>query len=223
MGPRLARFIAGISLVLALVGCPGSSTGRVLGVTIAGGDRSLAQGARTVLAADVRTTGEASSAVVWTSSAPAVATIADDGTLDALEPGTASITAISVADAAQNDTIAVTVDPPGALRWTRQFGTGSDELTTGVASTADGKVYVTGYTLGALVGTTADAEDVVLRACDVDGAVRWTRQFGSADDDQARAIVSDADGDIYATGLTYGDVGGAGAGGGDGFLRAYAP
>lgn len=53
----------------------------------------------------------ASQAVTWTSSAPLVATVNSTGLVTAVDDGTATITATSVADGAKSGTCAVTVNP----------------------------------------------------------------------------------------------------------------
>jgi uncharacterized protein YjdB len=53
----------------------------------------------------------ASQAVTWTSSAPLVATVSSTGLVTAVDDGTATITATSVADGTKSDTCAVTANP----------------------------------------------------------------------------------------------------------------
>ncbi|MGZ5397942.1 MAG: SBBP repeat-containing protein [Mycobacterium sp.] len=44
----------------------------------------------------------------------------------------------------------------GALRWKRQLGTSGTEFSEGVATDANGNVYISGWTNGLLDGTVAD-------------------------------------------------------------------
>lgn len=53
----------------------------------------------------------ASQAVTWISSAPLVATVSSTGLLTAVDDGTATITATSVADGTKSDACTVTVSP----------------------------------------------------------------------------------------------------------------
>ena len=46
----------------------------------------------------------------------------------------------------KNDTINLTINPPGALRWTRQLGTRSNDLALAIATDATGNVTNTGAT-----------------------------------------------------------------------------
>ena len=57
-----------------------------------------------------------------------------------------------------------TVVAPGAVLWTRQFGTNSADFATGVAADAHGGAFVAGSTDGALVGSSAGDGDVFVRA-----------------------------------------------------------
>jgi hypothetical protein len=221
MRPKLPTLVAGTVLMLALVGCPPTGGGRVLNVAIDGGDRTVRQGTTTTLTASVQTDGGASTAVAWTSSDPSVADIDDDGALEALAAGTSTITAISVADPTKNDAIVVTVDPPGAVRWTRQFGTDALEIAYGIATGVNGGLYAAGFTEGGLEGPSAGTQDAYVRSFDRDGALLWTRQFGTVTSDLAFGVAADADGNATVVGFTFGDLGGPNTGGEDAFVRSY--
>jgi len=112
-------------------------------------------------------------------------------------------------------------DSEGAERWTRQFGTSEVDFAYGVAADGEGNVTVAGYTFGSLETTSAGVWDVFARSYDMNGALRWTRQFGTSGSDRARGIVSNEDGDVYVAGYTFGALEGSNAGYLDGFVRAY--
>jgi len=112
-------------------------------------------------------------------------------------------------------------DGEGALRWTRQFGTTSTDQSFGVATDGNGNVYVTGRTLGALEGDSAGFSDAFVRSFGSDGTVRWTRQFGTSTDDEARSVAADASGNVYVAGATLGALEGDSTGGSDAFVRSY--
>ena len=195
----------------------------VTNLTIDGGDRTIVLGDPLTLTATITTTGTANDAITWTSSDPTVATIDTTGTVTSTTDGTTDLTATSVFDPSQSDTVTLTVDPRGALRWTRQFGTSEIDRPGGVATDANGNVYVTGYTYGALEGTNAGDVDAFLRAYDPNGNTLWTRQFGTSSSDVAYGVATDANGHIYVTGYTNGTLEGTNAGDYDAFLRAYDP
>jgi cysteine-rich repeat protein len=98
----------------------------------------------------------------------------------------------------------------GAAVWTTQFGTDDEDWPTSVAVDGSGKVFVAGYTWGAL---TADANsgssDLFVQALDADGKGLWSTQLGSIEDDVATDIRLDGDGNVYVAGYTYDALPGA--------------
>ncbi|MBI3073125.1 MAG: SBBP repeat-containing protein [Deltaproteobacteria bacterium] len=123
----------------------------------------------------------------------------------------------------RSDMFLVKFDGDGGKRWTRQFGTSSDDEGQGVAVDLSGNIYVTGTTNGALDGnTSAGGSDMFLVKYDSDGGKRWTRQLGTAGDDYGYGLVVDLSGNIYVAGTTYGGLDGiTSAGGSDMFLVKY--
>ena len=111
----------------------------------------------------------------------------------------------------------------GTVIWTRQFGTGADDWTYGAVADQSGYVYLAGHTKGAFPGAVnAGASDFFLTKLDPSGNQLWTRQTGSPGDDWSGGdIAVDAEGNVYATGITYGNLGGTNAGGQDLFLLKY--
>lgn len=193
----------------------------VSSVAIDGGDQSTVLGSALTLTATVATTGDASDAVSWSSSDETVATIDVAGNVSSLAVGATSITATSTADASKSDAVTLTANPGGVLDWTRQFGTSAMDAAIGVATDTTGNVYTTGITSGAIAGANAGGSDVFVRSYDGNGNVRWSRQFGTINDDDAVGIATGASGIVYITGSTAGDLEGANAGSSDGFLRSY--
>jgi hypothetical protein len=112
-------------------------------------------------------------------------------------------------------------DRYGDLRWTRQFGTSTGDIASGIAVDANGNVFVTGSTQGALEGTQAGEADSFVRSYDRDGGLRWTRQFGTSAGDVGYGVSTDANGHVYATGYTYGALEGENAGRTDVFIRKH--
>ena len=185
----------------------------VTNLTIDGGDRTIVLGDPLSLTATITTTGAANDAITWTSSDQTVATIDATGTVTSITDGTTDLTASSVFDPTQSDTITLTIDPPGALRWTRQFGTSNSDYAYGVATDTNGRIYVTGVT----------GNDAFLNAYDADGTEVWTLQFGTGAFDIAYGVATDPNGNVYVAGYTFGNLEGTSAGFEDAFLRAYDP
>ena len=122
-------------------------------------------------------------------------------------------------------------DLKGNELWTQQIGapTTSSVQVFGVALDATG-VYVAGYKqccgpkfLDSPEGTPSGA-DAFVRKYDLRGAYKWTRQFGTAEQDQARAVAADSTG-VYVAGMTAGTfspiAGSTLSHGFDAFVRKY--
>jgi len=86
--------------------------------------------------------------------------------------------------------------------WTRQFGTAEAyDSALGVVVDGSGNVYAAGTVWGALPGQTyLGSGDAFVRKYDGSGNEIWTRQFGSSDSDEARAVAVDASGNVYVAG-----------------------
>ncbi|HEV3083221.1 MAG TPA: Ig-like domain-containing protein [Gemmataceae bacterium] len=117
-------------------------------------------------------------------------------------------------------------DPSGSELWTRQFSAFSGTFhvsdgAQGVAVDASG-VYVSGFAQFTLPGqTSAGGNDAYVRKYDGSGTELWTRQFGTAGDENTAGIAADGSG-IYVVGTTTGGFPGQIATGGtDTFLRRY--
>jgi Beta-propeller repeat len=125
------------------------------------------------------------------------------------------------------DAFVIKYDADGAQVWIRQLGDAGYEEARGVAVDGSDNVYVTGYTSGDIDGagalTSAGGVDVFLAKYNASGTQQWVRQFGSGADDRSYGVAANGT-NIYLTGSTYGDLDGAGPGGGgyvDIFLAAY--
>jgi len=114
-------------------------------------------------------------------------------------------------------------DTNGNKLWTRQLGTASYDDGWGVATDGSGNVYVTGYTYGSLDGNTnVGGEDIFLTKYDTNGNKLWTRQLGTANNDDGWGVATYGCGNVYVTGYTSGGLdGNTNAGGDDIFLIKY--
>ena len=91
---------------------------------------------------------------------------------------------------------------PPAAGWARQFGNTEDQYAYAAVPAPLGGVYATGDTRGGLDGnTSAGGTDVFLVRYDTLGTRLWTRQFGTASDEQAYGLAAAISGDA-ATGNT---------------------
>ena len=128
-----------------------------------------------------------------------------DGGFDGnVNPGAASFA---------NDGFLIAYDRAGTKLWTREFGTIADDHANGVATNANGNVYVAGSTSGVLAGTplgtsNAGGLDLALVVYNSAGFLQWTRQLGTTADDNANAITIDAAGYVHLDGDTGGGLDG---------------
>ena len=111
----------------------------------------------------------------------------------------------------------------GAKLWTRQLGTTAADQAFSVATDLAGNVYITGVTGGGLDGNvSAGSFDAFLIQYDSSGTKIWTRQWGTATQDYARDVATDATGNIYVASNTSGGLdGNVSAGGNDAFLTQF--
>ena len=94
-------------------------------------------------------------------------------------------------------------DSAGNPAWVRQFGFSENDFGYGVAADTSG-VYLVGETPGTLPGqTTKGGADSFVRKYDPAGAEVWTRQPGSNNGDEARAVTIASSGG-YLAGITGG-------------------
>lgn len=94
--------------------------------------------------------------------------------------------------------------PPPA--WTQQLGTLWDEQAQAVTVSGD-SVYVVGHTTGQLgAEPPAGSTDVFLAKYDTAGALQWVRQLGTRRDDRVTSVTTDAAGNVYLAGHTWGGL-----------------
>ena len=90
-------------------------------------------------------------------------------------------------------------DAAGHVLWKRQLGTEDYDSAYGVATDAAGNVYLTGET-GLARRRQSRRQDAWVAKYDAAGHVLWKRQLGTADDDFAYGVATDAAGNVYLTG-----------------------
>jgi hypothetical protein len=91
-------------------------------------------------------------------------------------------------------------DAAGSLLWSRQFGTPGDDRLFAGASDASGNFIA----FGDAETTPSGQADLFLHSYAPTGLLRWSRQFGTTDNDLAFACATDASGAIFVHGMTRG-------------------
>ena len=121
------------------------------------------------------------------------------------------------------DVFLIKFDSNGDQVWVRQFGTDSYDVTFGVATDANGNVYMSGYTSGTLPGNTSEGDrDGFLAKYDSSGNQTWLKQFGTDGYEYAYSVATDTGGNVYVTGGTTGIfAGNTNAGGWDVYLAKF--
>ncbi|MBU1511467.1 SBBP repeat-containing protein [Myxococcota bacterium] len=114
-----------------------------------------------------------------------------------------------------SDIVVVKWNVDGVRQWVAQLGTAGNDVGRGILVDPSGAVYVTGYVTGQLSGETAlGGSDIALIKLNAsNGALIWHKQFGSAADEEGRALAMDGSGNVYVTGHTAGTVPSGNSGG----------
>lgn len=123
--------------------------------------------------------------------------------------------------AGDQDAFLLKFSASGEQRWVRQYGTAGWDAIIRLA-TFGGSVFAAGWVEGELNGQSqVGGRDSVVRRYEADGTRRWTRQFGTADQDYAYGIDADSSG-VYVAGSAVGAFPGYSSKGGlDAFVRRF--
>ena len=107
--------------------------------------------------------------------------------------------------------------------WTKLFGTPSWDSGSSVGIAADGSVYISGYTRGDLDGQINSGDfDAFLSKYNSDGSREWTQLLGSNAGEGGSSVSIAADGSVYISGNTEGDLDGqSNSGDSDAFLVKF--
>jgi hypothetical protein len=112
-------------------------------------------------------------------------------------------------------------DAVGTLSWTQQFGSRGGVDCRGVSADGSGNVYITGTSDSSLTGNGGSGQEVFISKFDALGTRLWTRQILSNTNDSSLGVSADDLGNVYITGGTGGNLGGAAFGNQDAFVAKY--
>ncbi len=134
---------------------------------------------------------------------------------------------LTITNSDPGDAFVAKYSASGARTWLSQFGSGADDVASGIAVDANGNAYVSGQTDGSLPDNTgAGSTDAFLTKFDANGARQWIKQIGTASTDVSfAATVADNGASVVMSGYTEGRPfdGLTGAGGREGFIAKYKP
>ncbi len=111
------------------------------------------------------------------------------------------------------------------FEWTRLVGSSDHEDGGALTTGTDGSIYIAGETYRDLDGQTNNGYiDVFISKFNPDGTKVWTRLLGSPNQDEINDLSTGADGSIYITGFTNGDLDGETNNGNyDAFISKFNP
>jgi hypothetical protein len=95
-------------------------------------------------------------------------------------------------------------DSVGDKQWTRQLGTKNIDGASGVATDSNGNVYIAGVEGDLEDLSNGSVQDVFLTKYNNVGDKQWTRQLGTASEENAFDTATDVNGNIYVVGYTVG-------------------
>ncbi|MBU2645083.1 SBBP repeat-containing protein [bacterium] len=131
--------------------------------------------------------------------------VATDASHDVYLGGHTATALDSHAIIGETDIFLIKYTADGTRAWSTLIGSTSGDYLQGMTITTANQVLITGYTYGTLTGNTnSGGVDMLLVKTAADGSIIWEKQFGTAADDYAYGITTDATGDIYLAGHTYG-------------------
>src|SRR5687767_1579741 len=89
--------------------------------------------------------------------------------------------------------------------WAKRAGLWAYDMAHGISTDNSGNIYVAGkFEMNASFGSStvicAGNHDIFLAKYDSTGAFQWVRTAGGIDGDDAHAVASDGDGNVYITG-----------------------
>jgi hypothetical protein len=121
----------------------------------------------------------------------------------------------------ESDAFVAKIDPDGNTVWIRQLGSSARDVAAATAFDRDGNIVIAGGTSGNLDGENAGEYDAFVAKFDGNGHHLWTRQLGTPLGDTGFSVDSDAQGNTYIAGDTFGSLGGANAGAADAYLAKF--
>ena len=105
-------------------------------------------------------------------------------------------------DEGEGDIFVQKLNDDGNMIWNTILSTDDDDQATDIHIDADGKIYITGYTLGTYLGIHYGNEDAIVMTIDEDGNFLEGVQFAGSEDQRFNTLTTDEDGNVYIGGDT---------------------
>jgi len=139
--------------------------------------------------------------------------IAVDGSGNAYLAGSTTGNMPGGSNAGLNDVFLAQYTSAGGRAWVSQWGTSGDDIASAAAVDPSGNIFLSGSSTGAFGGTNAGGLDAWVKKVGSNGVQIWTRQLGTAGDEDAFGVATDGAGNVYISGDTTGALAGASNGG----------
>jgi hypothetical protein len=125
--------------------------------------------------------------------------------------GTMTIGGKSLTSAGSDDGFIAKLDPNGNVLFAKRFGGVGSDFGTGITITSAGAIFVTGgfsgqVAFGATKLTSAGGYDGFVAKLTSAGQFSWAKRLGGAANDAVDAVVVDAAGNVYASGVFTGSA-----------------
>ncbi len=104
----------------------------------------------------------------------------------------------------ESDAFLAKFSSSGSWQWTKQIGGSGLDTAQAVAIDPAGRIYLTGETNTSLFGSALGGSDAWIAQADANGNLLSASQLGTAQNDEAYSITTDATGAIYLAGQTQG-------------------
>ena len=125
------------------------------------------------------------------------------------------------ANAGEADAFVAKYGPSGTLAWMRQLGTPGYDQSSGIATDVAGNVYISGITQGVSGGPNDSDADAFVTKYTPEGTLEWSRQLGTASNDESLGVATDGWGNVFISGYSGGSLDGQNAGDYDVHVAKY--
>jgi len=106
--------------------------------------------------------------------------------------------------------------------WGKHFGTDKNEYAMNHVVDQKGNIYIAGKTMGKIDGVNYGKNDGFITKINASGNVKWSKQFGTSEDEAVQWCAIDNKGCVYITGSTTGGLKGKNLGKEDVFIVKYS-